>query len=175
MKKRYLALCAAFALAASGASATSFNWSASIDGLQETPPNASPATGSATGTFDDVTNLLTWSGSFSGLTANTSDAHFHGPSPLGGAAAGVQVPMTAAGGGDVFPLGVTSGSFNGTATLTAAQETMFLDELLYINIHSVGTFAAGEIRGQVLVPEPSTLALLALGFAGLAWTGRRRA
>ncbi|MGH7288871.1 MAG: CHRD domain-containing protein, partial [Myxococcota bacterium] len=102
-----------------------------------------------------------------------SDSHFHGPAAAGVGPAGVQVPMTVL--PDVFPLGVTSGAFSGTAILTAAQETMFLDELLYINIHSVGTFAAGEIRGQVLLPEPATLGLLALGFAGLAWTGRRRA
>jgi hypothetical protein len=76
---------------------------------------------------------------------------------------------------DIFPIGVTAGAFSGTAILTAAQETMFLGDLLYINIHSVGPFAGGEIRGQVLVPEPATLGLLGIGFAGLAWMGRRRA
>ena len=169
---RILAISFAVLLGASGASATSFNWSAVINGLQETPPNLSPATGSATGTYDDVTNLLTWSGSFSGLTANSSDSHFHGPAAIGVGPAGVQVPMTAA--PDIFPLGVTSGAFSGTATLSAAQETMFLGELLYINIHSVGPFAGGEIRGQVLVPEPATLGLLAFGLAGLVRAGRRR-
>jgi len=170
---KFLAISLGLVLAASGASATSYTWSAIINGLQETPPNASPATGSATGTYDDVTNLLTWTGIFSGLTANSSDSHFHGPAAAGAGPAGVQVPMTAL--PDIFPIGVTAGAFSGTATLSALQEPMFLGNLLYINIHSVGPFAGGEIRGQVLVPEPTTLGLLAIGFAGLAWMGRRRA
>jgi hypothetical protein len=67
-----------------------------------------------------------------------------------------------------FTAGLAADTLIGSATLTAAQETMLLSNLLYINIHS--TFRpGGEIRGQV-VPEPAT-ALLVLG--GLALLGRR--
>ena len=159
-------------LLASTANATSFTLTAVIDGLQV--PTASLGTGTLMGTYNDVTNALTWSGSFSGLGSNTTAAHFHGPAAPG-VNAGIQVSMT--GGSNVFPLAVTSGSFSGSATITDAQEADLLANLWYTNIHTT-VFPAGEIRGQVLavpVPEPPVLGLLALGLAGLVWTGRRRA
>ena len=166
-------LAAALALAASPAAATSFNLAASHDGAQETPPVVTAGTGSMSITYDDVTNLLTWTGSFSGLTGTTTDAHFHGPAAPGAGPAGVQV-ATNAGSGDIFPLGVTSGAFSGSASITATQGADLLAGLWYHNIHS--TFkTGGEIRGQVLlVPEATTFGLLVLGLAGLGWTGRRK-
>jgi hypothetical protein len=165
----------ALAAFATRAGATTYNVVADLDGAQETPPVATPGTGTLTGTYDDVTNVITWSGTFSDLIGTTTDAHFHGPAAPGGPA-GVLVAITAVGGGDVFPLGVTSGSYSGTATLSDLNETRLLDGLIYINIHS--TFrTGGEIRGQLyatVVPEPGTLAPLALGLSVLAAGVRAR-
>lgn len=167
------AMALAALLWASSASALSYSISASLDGAQETPPVATPGTGTMTGTYDDATNFLTWSGTFSGLVGATTAAHFHGPAAVGVGPAAILVSMMV---GDIFPVGVMAGAFSGDATLSALDETRLLAGLLYANIHS--TFrTGGEIRGQVyatLLPEPTTLGLLALGLAGLALASRRR-
>lgn len=152
----------------SGAAATTINLSASIDGAQANAGagTGSSGSGSASLTFDDATNLLSWSGSFSGLTTSYTVAHFHGPAGPG-VNGGVQVGISS-----VLDPGNLSGTFNGSATLGATQAAQLLAGDWYINIHST-TDPGGEIRGQVLVPEPGTLALLSL--AGLALVIRRKA
>jgi len=175
---RLPALSVAALLLASSSQAITYDVTASLDGAQETPPVATPATGSLTGSYDSDTNILLWSGSFADLIGTSSDAHFHGPAAVGAGPAGVREPMTAAS-GDVFPIGVNSGSFSGSATSATISETdeaELIAGLWYVNIHSTHR-PGGEIRGQVFltaVPEPPTIALLLFGLLGLAAAGRRR-
>lgn len=129
-----------------GASLLTYNFT--LDGSQESSPNASPGTGSAVVHFDTVTNFLDWNIVFADLTGPMTAAHFHGPAALG-VPAGIQVTIT----GSSSPL-------IGSTTITPTQAADLQAGLWYVNIHT-SNFPAGEIRGQV-VPEPATSALLLL-------------
>ncbi len=157
-------------------------------GINEVPPNASPATG-----FSIVTllgNMLDVDETFSGLIGGpASAAHIHCCTPPG-TNTGVAVPFTG------FPA-ATSGSYlhdfdltdpavynaafltanGGTAAGAEAALIAGLDAgLAYANIHDA-TFPGGEIRGFLaLVPEPASSILLVSALLGLAARrrGRRR-
>lgn len=159
MNTRILLPLALTALGVAHASAFVWTFNDPMDGLQEVPPNASPATGTIVGTYDDVTNFLDITVTFSGLTATQTNAHIHR------GAVGVAGPV-------VFGIPLGSPSVFST-TLDATQEADLLAGLYYVNIHSQN-FPAGEIRGQMNpVPEPATVLALAGGLAVLL--RRRRA
>ena len=120
---------------------TNYSLSATIDGTQEVPTNSSPATGSMTGTYDDVTNQLSYNITYTGLQGNINNAHFHGNAPAG-VSTGVKAGIS-------FPANTTSGSMSGTVTVAEVDETPMLTGMWYINLHSVA-FPGGEIRGQVM-------------------------
>jgi hypothetical protein len=154
----------ALTFSAAPADAAIINLYANLDGLQETPPIATPATGNASITYDDVSNLLSWTITYSGLLGTANNAHFHGPATFGvSALPRVNIP---------FNSGVTSDVLVGSATISEAFEAELLNELWYINIHST-VHPGGEIRGQV-IPEPGTLALLGLAMGALALRRRVR-
>lgn len=117
---------------------TMYNISATLTGAQESPAVTTNGSGTVTGTYDAGTNTLTYNVSWSNLSGNATIAHFHGPATVG-TNASVVVPFT-------FTAGATSAS--GTATLTDAQETDFLNGLWYANVHTAA-HGGGEIRGQV--------------------------
>jgi CHRD domain/PEP-CTERM motif len=182
------------------AHATVFPYNITLNGPSENPANGSPGVGSATATYDDVAHTLDLQITFSGLVAGTTAAHFHAvtaTSGLGGDAAasavanvGVATTLPFFAG---FPTGVTSGTYSAVLDLTdaaswnpafvtaqggiAQAEAAFAGALgsgmTYLNIHS-SEFPSGEIRGfPVLVPEPATAGLLALGLAAFASRRRR--
>lgn len=142
---------------------------ASLNGLQEVPSNASPGIGNGVVFLDDVANTIIWRVESSGLIGARTDAHFHGNAPPG-VNAGVQVSIAAFSG-----LGPVMDRFI-PVPITAAQAGNLQNGLWYINIHTTA-FPGGEIRGQLnVVPEPSSIVLCSVGVAvgGVVWLKRRR-
>jgi hypothetical protein len=130
--------------------------------------------GSGTLTFDDALNTLTFNDiSYSGLSAPSSNAHIHGPLPATGVIYGLVGTHTT--------LGETFGTISGTLQLVDGTAGISLTDQIdqlyngqwYINIHSTA-LPGGEISGIILIPEPSTWALLGLGAAVVGWRMRRR-
>jgi len=117
------------------APAPTTTYKATLSGTSEVPANASTATGDATLTFNTVTKVFTITVNYAGLTAN--NAHIHK------GAVGVS-------GSVVFPFVVTPSPITYTsAALDATQEADLNAGLYYVNVHSA-TYAAGEIRGQLI-------------------------
>ena len=125
--------------------------------------------GTFTATLDTSTNTFIWTGTFTGLTANASLGHIHGPF-LQGASGSVGVILnfdptasTAAGFSGVTFTGLKTapnGSFSGTAILNSSillgqsingdsLRKLLLANATYVNIHTA-TNPSGEIRGQII-------------------------
>ena len=129
--------------------ATFYPFSAVYSGANEVPANGSPATGTIVGVYNDVTNTIFYSITFSGLTANTTAAHFHAPA-LPGVNAGVTLAHVG------FPAGVTSGTYSKMDVFTDAQEANLFAGRMYSNIHTT-VLPGGEIRAQIILGAASSL------------------
>ena len=190
-----LVLAAAMLVAAPLAHATLIHFHVNLTGAAEVPPTPSLGTGVADLDLDTVAQTLHGHIVFSGLTGITTAAHIHCclPSPF---LTGVNVPVaTLVPAFPGFPIGVTSGVDDFTLDLTlgssynnpsfqtahggtvASEEAAFIAGLIagetYLNIHT-NVFPGGEIRGFVVIPEPMTMSLLALGLAAAGFVSRRR-
>ena len=171
---------------AANATAIPIEFVANLSGPKESPPNASPGTGSVTATFDLATHILDLHVTFSGLTSPTTAAHIHAPTPnpfSGVAGVATQVPFFID-----FPIGFTSGTYDRTFNTSdssfynpdfitanggtvAGAEAVFAQALdqgeAYFNIHTEN-FPRGEIRGFLFVPDAiPTMLCLGIGLIGL--------
>jgi hypothetical protein len=131
---------------------------ANLAGTNEVPANASTGTGTFTATLDTSTNVFTYDVVFSGLSANVTLGHIHGPA-LAGANAGTTINFASLAGA-TFTVGATSGTAHGVTTLNAATpitslmngdslKKLLFAGLAYANIHT-STNPGGEIRGQII-------------------------
>ena len=123
--------------AAVPAAAEMRSFKADLKGASEVPATNSQGTGNVTATYDSASKKLSWKGTVSGLSGNATAAHFHGPAEPG-KNAGVLVPAP----------GVTTGAFEGSATLTDDQAKALVAGQTYFNVHTAAN-PNGEVRGQV--------------------------
>jgi Cu/Zn superoxide dismutase len=126
----------------SQAAATTYK--ATLNATSEVPPNQSPATGTATVTYDDSTKTVTWEGTFTGLSGPATAAHIHGPAEAG-KNAGVIVPMSQAGTPFTSPF---KGSMQLADDKAGALASALTAGQAYVNIHTDAN-KGGEIRGQL--------------------------
>lgn len=191
MRNRFfiVPLAAAISAIASTAQADLIIFTATLSGPAESPPNASPGTGSGQVGWDTIANTMRVQATFSGLMGTTTASHIHAATVnpgVGTAGVATQTPSFSG-----FPLGVTAGVMDTTFDMTLASsynpsfitanggspataQVALFNALstgrAYFNIHSQ-TFPGGEIRG-FLVPAPANAMLLGLG--GLLAIRRRR-
>ncbi len=175
------------------------HYSVVLSGTDESPPNASPGSGSATLDIDDSSHVFSLAINFMSLLGNTTVTHIHccTASPGAGNVGVASATPTFPG----FPIGVTSGSYARSfdMNLTGNFSPVFLtfhggsaasayEALLsginsgsaYLNIHTT-LYPGGEIRGFLQpispVPVPAALPLLVtgVGIIGALRRQKRRA
>ena len=158
---------------AAPAAAMTTSYTASLSKLGEPNPT-SPGTGSALVVLDDTALTIDVLVNFANLTANASAGHIHCCTAVAGTgSAGVAQGFTG------FP-SLTSGTYANVFTLDGASFASLAAGMAagkaYVNIHSPGLYAGGEIRGflTAAIPEPETYALMLAGLAAIGAVTRSR-
>jgi hypothetical protein len=127
----------ALVLSAAPALAEVVNFSATLSGTEEVPPNDSAGTGMLEATFDTESKVFAWTITYEGLTGPATAAHYHGPADPGENA------------GPVLPIeGDLASPIEGEATLDDAQAADLEAGKWYFNLHTA-QYPDGELRGQV--------------------------
>lgn len=167
----------AFFTLAPAASAQTSIFQAFLVGANEVPPTASDAFGISLFVYNFNTNSFELSSAFAGLSAAPTAGYIHrgAEGTNGPAIFNFSSFLPAENSGSTAP---TNG------TLSESDEVELYAGNLYISLQTP-QYPAGEIRGQLIfaggdmpgagtiVPEPSTLILLASGLAGLGVLVRR--
>jgi len=159
------ALMGAGLLTACGGSTTSppakITYTATLTGANERPtPVTSSATGTWTGVLDPQTNTLTYTMTFTGLSANSTASHIHAQGDVNTAAGVVLNFQNFAGATTLFSPGTTSGGASGVVNMSGGTVTGLsitgdslrkaMDAgMAYVNVHSTA-HTGGEIRGQIV-------------------------
>ena len=113
-------------------------FSAALNGANETPPTASPASARLTASYSPSRRILTWTLSYRDLSGRITYAEFRGPDIEGTDSAVVPINLL-----------IEGNQHPGEATLTDQQAADLLAGRWYVTIKTE-TYPAGEIRGPLV-------------------------
>ncbi|PYJ80630.1 MAG: hypothetical protein DME22_23775 [Verrucomicrobia bacterium] len=165
--KKTIALLLTFVSLASAQAQGTLQFTVSLNGGNEVPPNSSPYTASGTLTLSG--NTLNYSMGRNAWDFLPTSAGIYGP-----ATESQNASIIFDLGSYILSPNPPTMSYIGAVTVTSQQINDLEGGLWYVNFNS-SSFPNGEIRGQIIpVPEPSALALLAVGGTLAALLRRRK-